>query len=291
MNHIRRGAYLASLLALLGTSLGARASVAAPVPSLGGVTVITASRPVLMDVRLTRAVTVATPGTSSPDLTIKPAGRLTSVVLIGHHTSLLGLASDGGTTYLMPLSREGGAGPSDVLDGQPAHATTTRLDAGTYRLYVVPSGRTTITLKLHGVSGRATLAPRTPATAEVAGADGPVPATAAPGQAAATVTRALPRGGLALQYLRASFDASLAWQLLLCHDNPDQTPGRPGTLPGCPSGKSQKFTEHRYPEQRSAHEFVQAFADLAPGTHGLSAVYTSEALATSPDYVSLWLSY
>jgi hypothetical protein len=289
----------AALLGLGTAAAGLPAAVAAPVPALGAVTVLTASRPLSVDVRLPRRATVSTPFGDSPDLTVSGGGRLVAFVLAGTDAATRGVTLAGGATgsgaavrrFLMPLPAFPSPGGSS-FEVVKTFADTTALPAGTYRLYVVPDGRTArVTLRLHGVSGQVSLAPVRRAVAEV------VPGTPFPADTptrtnvfAATAARHLGGRGLALQVLRSTLDGEVAWQLDMCHDNPGSVDAPPP--PGCPNGEKHTLADHRAPElEHDEKLFVQGFAGLPAGNHGVSVVYTNEARATALDHLTLWLTY
>ncbi|MDQ1712387.1 MAG: hypothetical protein QOE45_1837 [Frankiaceae bacterium] len=279
-----------------GFLAGAPGAVGAPVPALAGTTVIRASRPVSADVRLARTATVATPFGASPDLTVTAGGRLAVFALVGTGPATKAVTVVGGATgsarFLLPLPQFPAPGGGTFQEVK-TFADVTSLPAGPYRLYVVPDGGTVqVTLRLHGLAGRVAIAPARPATAEIASPD-PWPADS-PARTSAflgAVTRRLAGRGLALQVLRSQIQATAAWQLVMCHNNPS-APDPVRTAPGCPEGEKHTLVDHRYPDPGAgARLFVQGFAGLPAGDHGVSAVYTTEGVATTLDYVTLWLTY
>lgn len=291
-----------AMVGLLAAGLVGMPAESATVANLAGLTVIHAAAPASMDVRLPRAATVATPFEASPDLTVEGSGRLISFVLTGLDAGNRSVTIAGGTIgnadqshrFLMPLPLfpAPGGGTFEIVK---TFGDTTSIPAGLYRLYVVPDGSPArISLRLRGLTGRTVLAPTRRAAAEIVpagdeAADLPMQGNIFTG----AVNRHLAARGLALQVLVSQLDGEAAWQLLMCHDNPSaRPPAAREDAPGCPSGEKHTFVDHRYPDTAPDSKlFVQGFAGLPPGDHGVGAVYTSEARAKALDYLTLWLAY
>ena len=261
---------------------------AAPMPALAGTTVVRASRPAAIDVRLPRAATVATPLLDSPDLSVVGAGRVTAFALVGTdrataETRLLGGVDRAGTRFLFRAGRF----DSGSYGGVGTFPRSVSLPAGAYRLYVVPDGApVTITLTLHGLSGRTTVVPATPAGAAVIVADGlttPAPQTAYTG----TVTHGLDRPGILVHFLRGRFEAQATWYVALC-----QGPAKvPRATAACPDGSSHTLAGERWLETTPRDRlFVQGFGWMVPGTRNLSGSFAGAVSATDLEYVTVWLT-
>jgi hypothetical protein len=290
------GLSTAALVAAVAGMPATAIAAPAPAPFLGATNVLTASRPVVADVRLARPATVATPFGDSPDLAVAGGGRLATFALVGQDGSTKGVTVVGGalggkSRFLLPLPQfpAPGGGSFEVVK---TFADTTSLPAGSYRLYLVPDGAPVrMTLRLQGLTGTRTVAATRRAVAEVApGTAWPADAPTSANVFAASSARHLAGRGLALHVLRSTLDGEVAWQLVMCHDNP-LSPAVP-PVPGCPNGEKHSLTDHRAPDlSPDAKLFVQGFAGLPAGDHGLSVVYTNEARATAVQYLTLWLTY
>ena len=287
--------------ALAGAALLAPPVAAAPPRALAGVTEIRAARAASMDVVLGRKVTLATPFGGGPHVVVTGGAALTSFVMVGSDERTSGVTLAGGAStvdgsverFLMPVPqwpRPGGGTFEDLK----TYSDTTVLPAGRYRLFAASSDRGTVTLRLPGLGGRTTLAPARPVAGGVRGADREV--TASPAREnvfAASGTQRFAGRGLALQILRARVESEAAWQLVMCHNNPaaavaDQL----RDMPGCPSGDKHTLVTHRLPAvEPDTKLFVQAFAGLPPGEHGVSTVFTSESYVTGVSFAVLWLDY
>jgi hypothetical protein len=291
---------LAAALALVSGALVASPSSYAAAPlTLAGTTVIRATRAASVDVRLARPVTVATPFGSSPDLAVTATGRLAAFVLRGTSattrsvTLVGGMAGPAGDRFLMPIPQFPAFG-GGTFEEIKTFGDTTKLPAGGYRLYVVPDGTAQWTLRLRGVSGRTTITPGRKAAGEVVRGDAYPAATPASGNAfLGGVTRTLPGQGFVLHALHADVQAAAAWQLVMCHNNADDAQADElRTMPGCPNAEKHTLVNHRAPEADADDKFfVQGFAGVPAGSHGLSAAYTSQGYVTALDYTTLWLTY
>lgn len=283
------------VLALAATALSAPAAGAKPVPVLAGTTYLTASRPAAVDVVVPRDARVATPFGPTPDVTATGTGRVTTFVLVGteRRTASLtfaGGAAPDGVTFFLPVPQFPAPGGS-AFDNVKTFGNVTTVPAGRYRLYVIPDGAPArITLRLQGLPGRTTVAPSAPVRAAVLS---DVSATPDEAPAVATyVPQSLTGRGLALQVLYGRMEATAAWQLVMCHDNPRDDDVAVWQSPGCPGGDSHTFADHRFPEaEPDAKQFVQGFAGLPPGDHAVSTVFASQGVTTALRYAAVWLTY
>ncbi len=277
---------------------GARA--AGPV-TLAGTTVISGSRAVTVDVRVPRDARVATPFGDSPDIGVSGGGALSAFVLdridgSGPAFTLVGGAAQLNgerARFLLPVPQWPVLG-GGTYENVKTFDDTTVVPAGMYRLYFVSSARATISLRLHGLSGRLTLAPARLAVGSTQPADHEIVTSPAPENAfAASATRALRRRGFAMHVLVSRIESDAAWQVVMCHDNPGAAIVAPARdMPGCPSGDKHTIADHRFPETTpSVKRFVQAFAGLPAGEHGVSAVYANEGAVSGTAYTTLWLEY
>lgn len=281
--------------------LPAPATSAAPGVTMAGVTTITGTRPGYVDVRVPRTVTVDTSFDGGRDLAVSGAGALTAFVLVGTDARTRGFTLAGGAAvvsgqaerFLMPVPEWPALGGGTYEDTK-TYANSTKLPGGSYRLYYVSTSRGTVTLRLPGLSGRTTIRPGGRVTAKVAPPDHELTGTPVRENVfVASTTEKLTRRGFALQVLHSRLEAEAAWQLVMCHNNPAQSAAEPlREAPGCPAGEKHTFVNHRYPGiDPDTKMFVQAYAGLPAGEHGLSAIFTNEGRATAIGYSTLWLEY
>lgn len=297
MNLIRLSASIA--VAVAAGTLSPSAQAAAP-STLGGVNVISAGRAGYVDVRVPRAVTLATPFGGGEDIAVAGGAPLAAFVLVGTDAHTRGVTIAGGATsvngdtqrFLMPVPQWPMLGGGTYEDLK-TYGDNTPLPAGAYRLYAVASGRSSITLRLRGLTGHRALTPARLAVGSVAPADHELSATPVKENVFAASNNArLGRRGFALQALQTRLEAEAAWQVVMCHNNPAELAEPLRDTPGCPAGEKHTLVNHRYPAvEPDTKLFVQAYAGLPPGEHGLSTVYTSESRATALGYSTLWLEY
>ncbi|HVF03589.1 MAG TPA: hypothetical protein VNA20_01995 [Frankiaceae bacterium] len=292
---------IVSVAALAAGVLAAPGADAAAAPLLAGVTVVSGARSASVDVRVPRAVTLRTPFGGGDGIAVSGGAALTAVVLAGLDGKARGVTIAGGATsvsgdtqrFLMPVPQWpslGGGSYEDIKTFGP----TTLLPAGTYRLYFVSSAPATVTLRLPGLPGRRTIVPARAARGAVEPADHELSGNPVRNNVfAATNTAKLARRGFALQALQARLETETTWQLVMCHNNPaDAAVEQVKDAPVCPAGDKHTFVNHRYPSVTPDTKlFVQAFAGLPPGEHGLGTVYTVQSNTTSIAYSAVWLEY
>ena len=269
--------------------------------ALAGVNVIPVSRAAYTDVRLPRAVDLATPFSATPDVQVSGGGGLIAFVLVGQEARTQSMVIAGGAStvsgvtekFLLPVPQSPSFGGGSFEETK-TFSNTTRVPAGAYRLYVVSAARGTITLRMRGLQGTKTIAAKRSATGFVAPADHEVAGNPARENVfAATNSTTLKRRGFALQALQARMEAEAAWQLVMCHNNPADSAAAPlRDAPACPAGEKHTLVTRRYPAVvPDTKLFVQAFAGLPAREHGMGAVFTSESYVTSIGYSTLWLEY
>lgn len=299
MSRMRRGVVSAAAVAV--GAVGTPAAYAASPVTLGGVTVVSGSRAAYTDVRLPRAVTLATPFGGGEDIAVSGGAALTAVVLVGTDARTRGVTIAGGASavsgdvqeFLMPVPEWPSLGGGSYEDIK-TYGDTTRLPAGTYRLYFVSSGRASVTLRLRGLTGRRVLVPNRLTKGAVVPADHELSGNPVRENVfVANNESRLARRGFALQALQSRLETEAAWQVVMCHNNPAQSAAEPvRDAPGCPAGEKHTFVNHRYPGvEPDTKLFVQGYAGLPAGEHGLSTVYTSESKATAIGYSAVWLEY
>lgn len=290
-----------AVLSVLGLGCLSAPPAGAAARALAGTNVITVTRASYIDVRIPRQVTLRTPFDASPDLSVAGGAPLAAFVLSGTDSRTRSITVAGGAStvdgrtarFLLPVRPFPDSG-SGTYEDWKTYADVTTLPAGAYRLYVVSSGRATITLRLPGLTGKAALTPARTAKAEVAAPDHEVTAADARENVyAASTTATLARRGFALQVFQAYVEAEAAWQLVMCHNNPAESAvDQLRDTPGCPAGEKHTVVNHRYPGVTPDTKlYVQAFHGLPAGEHGLSTVYTSESYGTAAGYRTVWLEY
>lgn len=279
-------------IAVLAATAPAVPSSAAPAVAFGGTTVLVASRPVWADVRVPRAATFRTPFGESPDIAVSGGERLVAFALVGRDRSNAAVTIVGGAAhgerFLFPV-RDHPAPAAGTFETVKTYPDVVHLPAGNYRVYVMTAWRATITLRLNGLSGHATIAPSRAAKAEIAAPDETVD-TPTRNTYAATSTRVLAGRGLALQALRSRIEVSAAWQLVMCH-RPKADDNPVTSSPGCPSADDRTLVNHRAPDVADAKFFVHGYAGLPAGPHGLGTYFATQGYVTSLDYAALWLTY
>lgn len=274
-------------------------SSAVTTPSLAGTTVITASRPVVGDVRVPRNATVDTPFRRTPDITATGTGRLATFVLrkldgADRDLTFVGGAAPRGAAFFMPVPEYPTPGGTSFDAHTKSFRDVTTVPAGRYRLYVVPDGeRARITLRLAGLRGTATIAPATPAAAEVLSPPHlPVETPTPAGTLATYVERTLRRPGLALSILHGRTEASAAWEIVMCYERAHEAGDPLRATPGCPTTQgTHHVADRRFPETATDRQFVQAFNALPPGGHAVSTVFATQGVVTALDHAVLWLTY
>lgn len=292
---------ICSAVALAAGVSAAPGADAAAVPALAGVTVVSGSRTAYTDVRVPRAVTLRTPFGGGDDIAVTGGAAATAVVLVGLDGKARGVTIAGGATsvsgdtqrFLLPVPQWpslGGGSYEDIKTFGP----TTVLPAGTYRLYFASSAPATVTLRLRGLPGRRTIVPARAANGAVEPAEHELSGNPVRNNVfAATNVRKLTRRGFALQALQARLETETAWQLVMCHNNPaNAAVQQVKDAPVCPAGDKHTLVSHRYPSvMPDTKLFVQAFAGLPPGEHGLGTVYTVQSNTTSIAYSAVWIEY
>lgn len=269
------------------------ATAAPPVPTLAGTSVIRASRPVAIDVRLPRSVAVRTPLNSSPDVAVSGGGPFTAVAIVGtdvhtKSTTLLGGAFADPVTqsqFLMPVHPVWG---SASYETGKSYADEAVLPAGAYRVYVVPSGKpVTVTLRLRGLPGTAWFAASRAIGATVAypparllGANGTSKNVYSAGATLRTTGPSLLFHGL--WYDTA---AHAAGQVFLCHGKATAEPVE--AQPGCAVlGQGADANNDRTPTAgRDAKMHLHGLGPLPKGDWSLGFWYVTQSVVTDLRYV------
>jgi hypothetical protein len=306
MDHVdgRRGWALRLAAAAATAAIAAAASTTpveakSPVPPLAARTTITANGPVWMDVRVPRPATIRTPFGPSADVGVVGGGDLALFFLVEQDPDPFVLAGgrvpDGanGTEVALPLSNlpERTGWNYDFVKN---YGNQTTVPAGDYRLYVFPDGRRAqLTLRLSGLRGATTLAPRSPA--EFA-ADRPAPRVAAPGPGknvySAGSANVLRNDGLIFNALWLKTAPFLAGQFQFCHYEGEDPLDAVAYGPGCPNAKQTSTLNNRRADMEPGTKLLYGGkSSLPPVRHGQGFWYSSEGVVEHLGYVSLWLSY
>lgn len=275
---------------------GAAPAIAVPPPALAGRTVVRASRPVVMDVRLAKAATVRTPLGQSADVTVRGGGRLALAALVGTGGAAAGTTLVAGRfpgpdapPFAMPVARYP-APPSATFEIGTTFPETTTLPAGSYRLYVVPDGAAAeFSLRLGGLAGAVTIAPTRPARADLS-----LPAMRVAGTApanSATAGTRLTGPGLGLQALWLDTAAHAAAQYSLCHRAGEAAVEPADAVHGCPLATLTFVNDRKPTPGRDEKLLVQGLAHLPAGDHGLGMSYTAQSVVSDARYAVLWLTF
>lgn len=296
----RHAAVLGPLLASLVVPASAPAN-AQPPPTFARTTVLTATRPSALTIRIPRAasLTIDDSTASSPNVEIKAAsGRLAGFVLTPVRrpdprvSSALLLLQVGGcaTPACKPAPYEyvsGGIGlPTETLSGERRRVT---LPAGDYALRVVTDGAPVrATLRLDGLSGARTLGVTRPhavtlrtdtSSSGTAGVD--------PLRNIGITSRFRGEAGLMFHVILPVYEPHVRSYAGVClyHDV------RPTTglyHPGCPSGAAESRYEAGYPALRHERVMYGAHVALRPGEWTLGFYLTGLGGMSTLRVVTLW---
>ncbi|HEX2196863.1 MAG TPA: hypothetical protein VHJ76_08050 [Actinomycetota bacterium] len=291
----RRRALVITCL-LLGSATPAVAT-AAP-PRLAGQTVIAAARPGSMAISLPAPARVATPFGASDDVSVRGGGNLVVFALVERDEDpfvLLGgrlPRASGAQTFALPLSNlpERSGWSYDFVKN---YEDETVVPPGDYTLYVFPDGKPAqITLRLDGLSGKTSVAPRGPADFTVSTPDPRLTAGKTKNLYSAGAAHVLENQGLMFNALWLHTDPFVAGQFEFCHYE-GQNPAEPVEYgPGCPNAKQSATLNNRQADMEPSTQLLYGGKSALPPTrHGQGFWYATEGVVTDVGYVSMWLSY
>lgn len=291
---------LAAVVASSGAGAASKSSVPAPV-SLAGTTIVKGSAITSVPVVLPRNATLATPFGPSPSVSVAGHGRLVGIVLRGTSTRTDGVNLFAGRVLDVPGAPASAIPVGDYRlgSGGTYHFVKTSKDvtilpAGAYQLYLITEGKpVSVTLRLGGLSGVRTIAPKRPQAGLVTTPKSQVlPAAGGSGNLAlAKSETTLAARGLALQAIRFRTNAYLGGQYLFCHRNgPDDLP-TDSYGPTC-LRRDSTVANDRYPQpEPDTQLFLNAWAGVPAGQQSIGFTYLTEAAITDVSSVALWLTF
>lgn len=285
-----------ALFAPYAGSREARAS-ANTIETLRAVTRVAGSRPTVISVRLPAEATVKTTVDSSPDIKVSGRGRFVGFALVPEDPKtpvLLGgrlPESAGSFRVLMPVL--GQASRTSILQN---YSEETTLPPGRYRLYFLPgAGHASVTLNLHGLSGKTVLRPSEPARYELLEPDVYSPNDQYNYYSAGS-ERNLRSRGLIFQALWLRVDAHLEGVFHFCTNGPEnpapsQVPPQVAYGPGC-AGAGGGLTEDRaVAAEPHVKVFYEGVAPLEPADYGQGFYFATASKVSRVGHLAMWLSY
>jgi hypothetical protein len=261
--------------------------------ALAGTTVISGTRTASIAVRLPRPATIKDPlfaDGAAGDLSITTSGRFAGFVLVQERPGAAEQAVVVGGNVPDGAGRLNFVYPASGFIGGAAW----RLPAGDYRLYLVTERAARLTLRLHGLTGTARLAPKTAARATLlfpeASLDSePARATYAVGaDTKLTGSRAL---FFSTMYVGYAAHVDTVYSNCFYYGKPS---GPSPYLPGCPSPEERVITPVSLPPDGGSaarHLLLNSNLPLEAGAYGAGTSFVSATPADDVDYLQFWLSY